>query len=77
MKMPPNKSLQATRDGANAGWRSQFRFRGSHHRSPVAQLESLIWLEFVKQAVVLLSESFHYSSGLRHRGFSDSEAGTL
>src|SRR5262245_13374211 len=43
----------------------------------VAELGSLIWLEMVKQKVALLSESFHFIRLLRHRGFSDSEAGTL
>jgi hypothetical protein len=31
----------------------------------------------VKQTVALLSESFHFIPVWRHRGFSDSEAGTL
>ena len=43
----------------------------------VAELGSLIWLENVKQASGLLSAIFHLHSGLRHRGFSDAEAGTL
>ena len=43
----------------------------------VAELGSLIWLEYVKQVVALLSEIFHFHSGLRHRGLSESETGTL
>ena len=37
----------------------------------------MIWLDYVKQTVALLSESFHFIPVLRLRGFSDSEAGTL
>ena len=43
----------------------------------VAELGSLIWLEYVKQAGALLSESFHFLPVCGHRGFSESETGTL
>ena len=43
----------------------------------VAELGSLIWLDYVKQAVPLLSQKFHRFRFLLHRGFSESEAGTL
>jgi len=81
---PGNNENHAKITGANAGGRGQLDARGRPRRSVL----SLIWLQFVKQAVALLSESFHCSSGLRppsavllrrtgHRGFSESETGTL
>jgi hypothetical protein len=44
----------------NAGWRLQFRYRGLHHQPRVPELWTLIWLNNVKQAIGLRSESFHF-----------------
>ena len=51
--------------------------RATRLLAAVAELGSLIWLDYVKQAVPLLSQKFHRFRFLLHRGFSESEAGTL
>ena len=61
--------------GANRRWRGQFRCRGSRHESAVAQLFTLIWLNNVKWAVSLLSESFYFPVG-HTTNYSESAAGT-
>jgi len=43
----------------------------------VAELGSLIWLNTVKRAVLLRSGKFLFLPASRHRGFSESGAGTL
>jgi hypothetical protein len=52
--------------GANRRGRIQFRYRGSRRESAVAQLSTLIWLNNVKRAMSLFSESFHLSVWLHH-----------
>jgi hypothetical protein len=62
--------------GDNAGWRWQFRYRGSRRESAVAQLFSLIWLNNVKQAAVYFPKiHFHFPAGFT-TNYSESAAGT-